>query len=335
MLIPIIAFVVVFLVFFVTATIFLRVGRNDEQTVLVGNRQRRLLFGGLTGALSIAIPTGAENREKLQRFLRHAGHYHRSALAEYLALRNAAILSWLALVVTFIAVGTEPGDGLLAPSLVVGAFGLVVCYALPRLLLESMARHRLQRIEDGLPDALDMITMCMSGGLPLQTALVRVSDELQESRADLAYELRIVGRQMEAGSLSGSLRRFAERIDTADVQTLSAIIGQTDAQGSGVAAAFQDFADTVRLTRRQRAEEQGNKTTFKLLFPLIFCLAPPVYLMLLAPAALELRSFMDRETRDGGILEVGLGDVGEVMGDPITEEEIRERHPVVNPAASE
>ncbi len=335
MLIPIIAFVAVSVLFFVIASVFLHVGKNDEQTLLVGNRQRHLLFGGLTGPLSIAIPTGAGNREKLQRFLRHAGHYHRSALAEYLALRNAAILSWLALVVTFIAVGTEPGDGLLASSLVIGLVGLIVCFALPRLLLESQAKSRLERIEDGLPDALDMITMCMSGGLPLQTALVRVSDELQPSRADLAYELRIVGRQMEAGSLGGALRRFAERIDTPDVQTLSAMIGQTDSQGAGAASAFQDFADTVRLTRRQRAEEQGNKTTFKLLFPLIFCLAPPVYLMLLAPAALELKSFVDRETSDGGLLEAGPGEVGQIMGDPISEDEIRERYPVVNPAAPE
>ena len=91
-----------------------------------------------------------------------------------------------------------------------------------------------------------------------------------------------------------------KKIDTPEVQSLAAIIGQTEQQGSSVALAFQDFADNVRLARRQTADERGNKTALKLLFPLVFCLAPPVYMMLLMPAAIEMSQFIKREAQPGG-----------------------------------
>jgi tight adherence protein C len=311
MLLPLLTFAGIFFVFFLVSLVFLYWGRNQE--VQVGARRRRLLFGGLTEALAKALPCGAAAHEQLTRYLRHAGHYHRDAVWEYRALRNALVLSTGALIVTFVSVGTEPGDGMLLPALSVGGLALTLCYALPRLMLEAMAKSRLQRIEYDLPDALDMINMCMSGGLPLQVALARVGDELQHSHADLAYELRLVGRHMEASSFEGALRRFAQRIDTPEVQSLAAVIGQSESQGAGVTAAFQDFADNVRLTRRQQADEQGNKTTLKLLFPVIFCLAPPVYLMLLTPAALELRSFVKREVQPGGLLATSPDELNEVL----------------------
>jgi tight adherence protein C len=307
MFVPLAAFAVIFLVFFGVSLVFLRSGRNQE--VRVGASRRRLIFGGLTEPLAHALPCSVARRERLERFLRHAGHYHRDAVIEYQALRNALVLGCLASTITFLAVGTEPGDGLLMPTLLVGAVGLVICYALPRLMLEAMAKSRVQRIEHDLPDALDMITMCTSGGLPLPVAVSRVSDELVHSHTDLAYELKIVGRHTEASSLENALRRFAHRIDTPEVQSLAAIIGQTETQGAGVARAFQDFADNIRMTRRQRADEQGNKTALKLLFPLIFCLAPPVYVMLLAPAAIELRDFVKREALPGGLLATSPGDL--------------------------
>ena len=311
MMVPLTAFTVIFVLFFGVSLVFWYSGRNQQ--VRVGATRRRLIFGGLTVPLAMVLPCGAAKREELEHFLRHAGHYHRDALTEFRALRNALVLAWVALLVTFLALGTEPGDGLLAPALLVGAVGLVICYTLPRLMLETMAKSRVERIERDLPDALDMITMCMTGGLPLSVAMTRVSDELQHSHPDLACELRIVGRQTEASSLDGALRRFASRIDTPEVQSLAAIIGQTETQGAGVAGAFQGFADNVRLTRRQAADEMGNKTTLKLLFPLIFCLAPPVYMLLLAPAALELRSFVKQEAAPGGLLATSTTDLNEVM----------------------
>jgi tight adherence protein C len=277
----------------------IRRGRNRDDDVGPGGRRRTLLFGPLTAALAGILPCPAATREKLSRFLRHAGQYHRHALVDFLALRNTLVVGWVLLVATALVVLTNPGDEQIFPMLVGGLIVAIVLYTLPRLFLEVIGHNRVQRIEESLPDALDMATMCMSGGVPLQSALLRVSDEMQSIHPDLAFELRVVGRQMEAASLDTAVRQFAARIDAPEVQSLAAILGQTERQGAGVAAAFELFADNVRLNRRQRAEEAGNKTAIKLLFPLVFCLAPPVYLMLLAPAAMELTDFVRRERQSG------------------------------------
>jgi tight adherence protein C len=304
-------FLLTTLVFFAVGMLFLRGGRNRD--VLTRSGRRPILFGALTGALAGAVPVGKATRQRLATFLRHAGHYHRAALDEFLALRNVLVLGWLLLVVTFFAIATEPGDPWLGRFLLVGVIGTLILYAFPRLLLEATAKGRLQRIEEGLPDALDMITMCTSGGLPLPQAMLRVSKELQSTHADLATELGIVGRHMEMGAFEGAIKQFAKRIDTPDVQSLAAMIRQTDQQGASVAAAFEDFADNVRLARRQRAEEKGNKTAVKMLFPLVFCLAPPVYMMLLTPAVIELRDFVHRESRAGGALSASAESIAETL----------------------
>jgi tight adherence protein C len=156
-----------------------------------------------------------------------------------------------------------------------------------------------------------MITMCMTGGLPLQHSLARVGTELEATHPDLACELRITGRQMDVGSLGQALRQFADRIDTPDVQSLAAMVNQTERQGTSVAAAFHEFADGVRRARRQRAEEHASKTTVKMLLPIVFCLAPPIYMLLLTPAVIELRAFVLQENRPGGVLSQSTLSAGE------------------------
>jgi tight adherence protein C len=144
--------------------------------------------------------------------------------------------------------------------------------------------------------------MSMSGGVPMQTALTRVSREMARTHPDLACELAIISRQTEAGSLEQAMKQFGQRFDVPDVTGLTAMVRHTERLGSPIAETFRQYADSIRSERRQRAEERGNKTSVKLLFPVIFCLAPPVYILLLGPAVLELRDFMLKENRPGGVL---------------------------------
>jgi tight adherence protein C len=282
--------------------ILMRGRRNRDAEVFSGGRRRPLSFGTLTVALAGVLPSTTAGKTAVTKDLRRAGYYHRFAFEEFAALRNALIVGWVLLIGTLIVVGTEPGDQTSAMLLIVGLVGTLLLYGLPRLILRSRAGARVQRIEYSLPDALDMITMCMTGGLPLHGALGRVSKELGTTHPDLACELRILGRQMEAGSLDKALMQFADRIDTPDAQGLAVLVSQTERQGGSVSAAFHEFADEVRRARRQRAEERGNKTTVKMLLPLVFCLAPPIYMLLLTPAIIELRSFVLEENRVGGVL---------------------------------
>jgi tight adherence protein C len=297
------------LTFLLTASIclallllFMRRGRNRDGEVASPRGRRPLIFGGLTAALAGIWPVRPGIRERYSRWLRQAGHYHAQAVIEFLALRNALVVGTLLVVVAAVVVVTQPGDAAMYTIGLGGLILIIVLFSLPPLVLESMAAGRKRRIEESLPDAMDMITMCTSAGLPLQHAIVRVSDELQSTHPDLSYELRIVGRHTEAGSLTSAMQQFAKRMDAPEIHSLAAMVWQAEQQGASVAGAFHTFADQVRMNRRQRAEEAGNKAAFKMLFPLVFCLAPAVYLMLLGPAALELRDFFRREKQPGGAL---------------------------------
>jgi len=142
---------------------------------------------------------------------------------------------------------------------------------------------------------------------------------VKSTHPDLAVELGIVGHHMQMGPLDGAIRQFAKRNDTPDVQSLAAMIRQTETQGGSVATAFEEFADNVRLARRQRAEEKGNKMAIKMLFPLVFCLAPPVYLMLLTPAVIELSEFVNRENGVGGALSASPESVAEALQQSVSD----------------
>src|SRR5690606_2530156 len=123
------------------------------------------------------------------------------------------------------------------------------------------AQRRVQRIERGLPDALDMISMCVTGGLALQPSLDRVSRELYSSHPDLATELTIVRHQAEVGSLGRAFQQLARRIDVPEVISISAMIVQAERLGTNVSAALRDHADYMRHARRQSAEEHANRTS--------------------------------------------------------------------------
>jgi tight adherence protein C len=315
-LVALVAFLIISAAAFGLLMLFVRGGRNQPVETAGALARRPLVFGALTRPLAGILPMRPETRQRYARFLHQAGHYHSQALVEYLSLRNALLLGAILLSVTAIVVFTTPGDPAMYQFAIGGGLLVALLFALPRLILESMARNRSRRIEHGLPDAMDMITMCISAGLPLQQAILRISDELQSSHPDLAFELRIVARQTEASSLNAAIQQFAKRLDVPEIHSVAAMVWQAEQQGASVAGAFQAFSDQVRLSRRQRAEEIGNKASFKLLFPLVFCLAPAVYLMLLGPAVMDLREFFRRESRPGGVLSSRQQNVDSMMSAP-------------------
>ncbi len=311
-------------VFLLTAILFFAVYRLFSGRRTNELNQRSLAFGPLTHALALFIPVLFESKETLKKDLMRAGHYHRYALREYLAIRNSLVIGWVTLTALIYFAVIDRNPGFQTPILAMGIVIAVLLYSIPRLLLRAQANGRLRRIQFAMPDALDMITMSMTGGLPLIQSLEHVSREITATHPDLGCELLIVRRQMEAGSFDQALRHFADRIDIPDVQSLAALIGHTEQLGANVAAAFHDYAESVRRSLRQNAEERGNKASVKLLLPIVFCLAPPVYILLLAPALLELRSFVIEQNRPGGVLvqEVEISEATPVrQANPTTEAE--------------
>ncbi|HAW26780.1 MAG TPA: hypothetical protein DCY03_01480 [Planctomycetaceae bacterium] len=281
-----------------------RTGRNknskyDERGA---NYYKTSKVGVFSRALAGVIPQSSQEISKIELDLKRAGYYRSTALVEYLATRNMLVV--LVLIGTGVGcVLADPGSNLPEIILIAGLLIAGAGYGLPRIVLQNQANRRVHRIQRGLPDALDLVMMCLTGGVPLRTALERVTDEVRFSHPDIAVEFEIIRRHADANSMADALKQFAKRIDAPDVNALSLMISQTERLGTNVSTALIDFADGVRRKYRQRAEENSSKTSIKLLFPIIFCMAPPIYILFFGPAVLELRNFLIREHRPGGILE--------------------------------
>jgi len=298
------AFLGISLVLFSVGSLLMWLGGNRSQEYLEGGSGRTLGF--LNRTFAYMIPISNEGRNKLQAELVKAGHYGRFAAEDYLAMRNISVFCWLIFVACALVMSLDQPPETQQLYAIVGGVVLVVIWGLPRLILSSAASARVRRIRHGLPDALDMITMTVSAGMPLQKAIQHVSNELKGSHEDLACELAILDGQASARSLDHALKEFAKRVDQPDVTALSTLIHHAERLGGNVAAAFHEFADSIRETRRQRADEEGNQTSIKLLFPIVFFLAPPIYVLLLGPAVMELRNFAYHETSPGGALNQSI-----------------------------
>jgi len=267
-----------------------------------GGSKSRPVVGSFTTALAGVVPQGADEVKKIERDLKRAGYYRSTALVEYMATRNGLIV---AIVITagVLAVLADPNSTMPEMFVIGGLLTAAMGYSLPRMLLHSQANGRVDRIQKGLPDALDIIRMCLTGGLPLREALERVSHEIEFHHPDIAVEFAIIHRHADAASMTKALRQFANRVDAPDISAMAAIVTQTERLGTHVATAVADYADSVRRAFRQLAEERASKTSIRMLFPVVLCLAPPIYILLCGPPVLKLRSFLIESHQPGGLLD--------------------------------
>lgn len=164
-----------------------------------------------------------------------------------------------------------------------------VGYYLPNMTLNHIASRRKREIFETLPDALDLLTVCVEAGLSLERAFVKVAAEIHIKSVMLAQELQIVLMEMRAGfSKEKALRNFALRSGVDDVDSLVAMLIQSERFGTSVGDSLRVYSDNLRNKRRVMAEECAAKIGLKLLFPLIFCIFPTLLMVLLGPAAMQL-----------------------------------------------
>ena len=165
----------------------------------------------------------------------------------------------------------------------------LLAYYLPNLWLGRQITARRNEIRNGLPDAIDLLIVCIEAGSGIDQALVRVAEELGIAYPALARELELIAAEMRAGKPRiEAFKNFAERTKVDDVRSLVAMLVQTDRFGTSLGQALRTHADTSRTKRRQRAEEKAAKLGVKLLFPLVFCLFPAFYLVVLGPSILRI-----------------------------------------------
>ncbi|MFK7768960.1 MAG: type II secretion system F family protein [Mariniblastus sp.] len=257
-------------------------------------------FGSLTSPLAFSLPMSDKKFKQLKKEMVSSGNYHSNALINFLAQRNLATMACVAIVAACFTFEFFPGREI---YLVAIGFSLAVfVYSIPRLVLASRAKQRARKIEYALPDALDMVSMSMDGGVPLDRSLKLVAKEFSHTHVALSQELKIIARQSETGSLQTAMGAFADRLDLPEVVAWSAMLKQSQRLGIRMVDSMRDYADRIRESRKQRAELAGQLATVKLLLPVVFCLAPPVFILLIGPAVLDFRDFVNRERKTGSEL---------------------------------
>jgi tight adherence protein C len=171
---------------------------------------------------------------------------------------------------------------------IVAIFAGLIGYMIPGLILARLIHNQKRRIENGLPDALDLMIVCIEAGCGLDQAIQKTSVELEISHPALAAELRLITTEVRAGkNRMEAFKNFAARTKVDDVRALVAMLVQTDRFGTSVAQALRTHAETSRTKRRQRAEEKAAKIGVKLVFPLVFFLFPAFYVVTLGPAVIQ------------------------------------------------
>jgi len=174
------------------------------------------------------------------------------------------------------------------PNMTLALGGLGFGYILPGMLLAKKAKRRSHRIRLALADMLDLLVVSVEAGLGLDQAISRVGSELAFAYPDLSDELRLINLELRAGKArSEALRNLADRTGVDDLSSLVTMLIQTDKFGTSVAQSLRVYSETLRTKRRQRAEEAAAKTGVKMVFPLVFCIFPAIWVVTIGPAAIR------------------------------------------------
>ena len=176
----------------------------------------------------------------------------------------------------------------LNPILILALAGLVG-YLLPDFWLTSRIRARQQKIITGMPDALDLLTVCVEAGLGLDQGIFRVSQEIQITCPELSEELKLMNMEARFGKgRADALRDLGTRTGVDDIKTAVAMLIQTDRFGTDLAKSLRVHSETMRMKRRQRAEEKANKASVKMVPVLVFFIFPAMFVVILGPAVIQL-----------------------------------------------
>ncbi len=217
--------------------------------------------------------------------LRHAGYRMQGAVGIYWAARllAGAGTGFLIMLVMPLA-GVTAGVALFA-AIYFGSIG----YFLPMLIVMRRRRQRQKELQLALPDALDLLVVCVEAGLGLNQALIRVAEEIRHNSMLMSQELLQTNAEIRVGTpRDTALRALADRTGLDDISSLVTMLIQTDRFGTSIATSLRVHSDVLRQKRRQRAEEAAAKTAIKMVFPLVFCIFPAMFVVILGPAFIRI-----------------------------------------------
>lgn len=235
------------------------------------------------------------NVRRLRRRLVKAGFTSENSVLIYTVLRLAsAILFPILAIFLLISTGYQINLQFFALVFLSAVFGLFIF----SFILSRLITKRQQKIIRALPDAIDLMVVCVEAGLGLNAALQRVGREMELAEPVLSNELAITNREIRAGKpRDEALRNLGDRTGVDDIKSMVAMLIQSDRFGTSIAHSLRVFADSMRTKRRQRAEELVSKASIKLIFPLLLFIFPALLIVLLGPALIMLYQALDQLSR--------------------------------------
>jgi tight adherence protein C len=230
-------------------------------------------------------PSNEAELGKLRLMLLNAGFRHEQAVQIYVGLKALTLLVFLAVATPLVVGRYGMSQTGLAYIVVAGGLG----FYLPGIVVGSIRKKRAEAIFLGLPDALDLMVVCVEAGLGLDTAMRRVTTELSTSCPILCEEFAIANFQVQMGRpRKDVLRDLGVRTGVDDVRALAAVIIQSEKFGSSIGSALRVQSDSMRLKRKQLAEERAAKTAVKIMIPMILFIFPGVFVVLVGPAGIQI-----------------------------------------------
>ncbi len=235
--------------------------------------------------LADTVSGNEEEMSQLREKLMNAGFRRESAPVVFKSIQFATFILGLFAGGVFGMLSDGISQGLVMKT----AVGMILGFMIPKLILEQLVKSRKQKIFLGLPDALDLMVVCVEAGLGMDQALRKVAEEMTKSHPEIGEEFGIANQQLQFARPRGEvLKALGLRSGVDDLKQLSSILIQADKFGSSVAAALRVQSDAMRVKRRQIAEEKAAKTAVKMIFPLVLFIFPGIFVVLVGPAAITM-----------------------------------------------
>jgi tight adherence protein C len=263
-----------------------------EKAAPEGPRVLELALSALPAVGALVAPGDTKLVARLKDRLTQAGIYGPNAVMILLGAQILLmVLLPLAGAVLPLALGLLPWRYALALGVVTVGVGMLT----PSLWVDHQRKRRQTELRRALPDTIDMLVLCVEGGLSLNAALQRVTGELQIAHPALAREMNIMLREVQLGlSVGDAMKKFGDRCGLEEVRELAAVLLQSERYGTASVKALRLHSETCRQQRQQRAEERAQKAAVKILFPTLLCIFPSIFIVILGPAAYQIAAMLAR-----------------------------------------
>ena len=243
----------------------------------------RLVWRDLVARIGTFVPASPKTLPLLKRRLVRAGFRNPNASRFFIGFR---VVGSIIFTVGGFLVGLRAASDNLVLAVAAGA---LIGFMAPSQYLAARIRRRKRAIEKGLPNALDLMVVCVESGLGMDQTTLQVAKELQHAHGEICDEFAVMNLEMRAGkSRAEALHNLAARTGVEDLKKLVAVLVQTDRFGTSIAATLRAHAEYMRAMAHQRAEEQASKLPVKLVFPIFFCVLPSLFVVTLGPVITQL-----------------------------------------------